>query len=403
MKSVLAFSTTQTFQLSVAAATVRRLYEDSDQDYSFASSDIQFDLTDAKNVYDLVCADQEVFIVIMDGNDEKFRGTLQHEGATYDPETEIYSINALHISKKIFAGLEIPYPFGEFPATMNFDLNQLRNMTGCDIAIDAQTFAPFVLEGNPLPAKALSTQYQIRDFLIDLAKYHRAIIHVADALTPGGQNQIMFDSKKAMGSVIHQGYDDLIAAYKEDSRNAQFDGVLFPCYLRMIYNGGGSYSYDKTAISFATYTRSGITMQCSFAREDTLAIRTGLQDARSDVTLQFLMKGNAVTLPDNCLDLRVPKGTYGETFPGVFPFVSLPTFIWSVDSNAWQGESPDQYCEREYGLLMHPFKEITVQYSDTLPVNPAETIVVRGMNLPMAEVDDDLVDESTTIVGRLYS
>jgi hypothetical protein len=134
MKTVIAYTTTETFQLLVSAATIARVFEDNDQDYTFAASDISFDLTDAQEVYDLVLAGVEVFIEIKDGDDSKFYGTLQQEGAEYDPETEIYTITAVHISKKIFDALSIvPYPYGEFPATMDFDINQLQAMTGCEI------------------------------------------------------------------------------------------------------------------------------------------------------------------------------------------------------------------------------------------------------------------------------
>jgi hypothetical protein len=341
MKTVIAYATTETFQLLVSAATIARVFEDNDQDYTFAASDISFDLTDAQEVYDLVLAGVEVFIEIKDGDDSKFYGTLQQEGAEYDPETEIYTITAVHISKKIFDALSIvPYPYGEFPATMDFDINQLQAMTGCDIVVDAQVFSPYVIQGSALPVSTPSTQYFVRDFLIDMAKHHRAIVHVADELSSNGKYQIVFESETIKEAIVNSGYDSLIAVYKEDSRNPQFDCVIFPCFLRYIYTG--DYGWDWTKNCYVLYTRTGITLMNGFAEEDTLGMRFGLRSMESDIALQFLRAGDAVTVPNNCLDLRVPAGAYGSAFPAAFPFKSIPTFVFLDNSSTWQGESPDQ-------------------------------------------------------------
>lgn len=402
MTSIIAYTTTESFQLLVSAATICRVYEDDDQDYTFAASDIQFDLTDAEDVYDLVLAGVEVFIEIQDDDGSKFYGTLQQEGAEYDPETEIYTITALHISKKIFTALStVPYPYGELPATMNFDINQLQAMTGCDIVVDPQAFAPFVIEGSALPATVPSTQYFVRDFLLDLAKHHRAIIHVADELSSDGKYQIVYTSEEVEEAVVHSGYDDLIAVYKEDSRGPQFDCVLFPCFLRYTYTGDNG--WDWTKICYALYTPTGITLMNGFLEEDTLGMQVGLRNMQSDVTLQFLLPGDAVTVPDNCLDLRVPPGAYGDTFPATFPFGSIPTFVFNDNSSSWVGESPDDHCQRLYARQMLSFTEVTTQFSDEIPANPGESIIIRGTTLPIAEVDDDLVNVSSTIVGRRYS
>ena len=389
MKSVFAFTTTNTFQLIVAAATICRLFEDNNQDYSFAASDIEFDLTDAQDVYDLVCDDVEVFVVVQDGDTAKFFGTFQQEGADYDPETEIYTITALHISKKIFAGLQVPYPYGEYPASMDIALNQLRAMTGCDIVADAGFFSP--LTSDLLPPPKPSTQYLVSDFLVDLAKYHKAIVHVADELSSAGKYQIVFESKVLTELVVSHGYDPLIASYKEDNRNPQFDNIVFPCYVKIA-------TLDLNAVpypAYAFYSRDGVKLLLSGPSEIAPYVIDG-------VTMQFIKPGDNVALPDNAIDLRVPSGVYGSTMISALPFSSVPTFVLAGIPSVWVGENPQYYCDRNYYRLIHSFTEITVQYSDTIPVNPAETIVVRGMNLPIAEVDDDLVDVSTTIVGRLY-
>ena len=392
MKTVLAYTTTQTFQLKVDAATIKRLYEDSNTDYTFASSDVEFNLTDAQDVYDLVTTGEEVFIVVKDGDITKFYGTFQEEGAAYDPETEVYTITALHISKKIFNELATVFLPSGYPTSMSLGIARLFKVW--------TQFSEFVVDENVYPLNvyipvessvSTTVKYSMRDWVIDLAKHHKAIVHVGDDLTTEGRSQIFFESKVIAESIVHHGYDNLIASYKEDSRNPQFEGVVFPCYVNIISALGTLLPHS----AYAFYSRDGVKLLLC----DTVEIAPYTVGG---ISLQHIKVGDDVTVPDNYLDMRVPADVYGSTMPKALPYGYLPTFVCVPMQSTWWA-SPLNYCDTNFRRLVYPFMEITVGYSQMLPVNPAETLVVRGMNLPLAEVDDDIVDESTTVIGRLYA
>ena len=107
------------------------------------------------------------------------------------------------------------------------------------------------------------------------------------------------------------------------------------------------------------------------------------------------------TVEGNVLDLRVPSGSYNGTS---FPFKSLPDFNFEFSNPDWYMSNVDfgNYCDQTFGSLVKPYKEIEVTYRETIDVNPLESKMVRGMNLQITEVEDDLMYDTTKITTRLF-
>jgi hypothetical protein len=404
MIAIATYSDLRTFQLKPRSLKLTRRYEENE--YALVAGDIDISAVDAADIYAAVTSGEEVSIVINDvpaSGPEicKFRGTIQSEGADYDPEKEEYSFTALHVAKKIFDAAKQPLIDAQKYALDLVLSNYLHNGQICAVNLTPSDFE-FAsndpgYNGNNNPSDSgyasygfivNNPDYTVRDYWFDFAKHYRAILSVSNDLDDSSKlNRLDVLSRQILPNIIRSGYDEAIASYKETSKNPQYDCVLFPCRVKI-----GSEYYN----CYAFYTSSGVSM-------DVIGkVRRIESRLDNHFSLRGVQSGIKVTVPDNCLDLRVPSGMYGDSYPAVFPFQSIPFFQFSLGYEAIN-EPIEDYCKRHFYRLVSPYMELEVLYSNLLNVNPFETIVVRGRNALMMEIEDDLADETSKITGRVFA
>ena len=100
MITVSLYSATKIYSAKIKGLKLKRRYEEAE--YAFVAPDVELTMLEAQEIFDDVFAGEEIFIVIERDNNKRFRGILQSDGKTYDPETEEYGITAIHQIKKIF-------------------------------------------------------------------------------------------------------------------------------------------------------------------------------------------------------------------------------------------------------------------------------------------------------------
>jgi hypothetical protein len=396
----------------------------------------------------------------------KFRGTFQSDGSGYDPETEQYTFTVLHHSKKIFEKAKdilettpngITYyskgvnvctlVLGNFLGTISSQermraltgskndwcirsdqpANPIWFITGDDPKLDAN-WTPIPSAAIPqfdlvvnnslhtdmssswFPCKVLldktqiefantkaivdsayfefihkNQDYSLRDYWLDFSKHYRLVLFIPeelDAVT--GLPILNVVSRAVLAKTVHTGYDDLIASYSEEVKSPQYNAVIFP--FKVMQGSFVNYNYGEF--------RDGVLFSYPFPG--------------------FASQVNT----ENALDLRVPAGMYKTSKsdiekvvvdiishdPNYFPLKSIPTFKMVTDQNGVSSiPDLDEYLQRVIAPLASPYTEATILYSQRLPVNPCETIVVRGVNIPIAEIEDDLVNETTKIIGRIFA
>lgn len=390
----------QVYPMKIKAARLLRRYED--KEYSFLAGDLKLDCVDAGNLYRDVNAGVQVSVAVKEGATTRFRGTVMRDGTGFDPESEVHSFPVIHQSKRIFeaakAQLELN-PSQTKDGTFAFDYvsnSYLRAFLICTVQLNRTDFefaASGLGSGRDHYWAFLQehTGYTTRDFWVDFAKHYRALLSVSDDPVP----VLRVIPRRALTSVVHVGYDPLIAEYHEEMRDAQFQRVLFPAKVA-IYDAAGSQSL--TLNCYVTYSPAGVVIDMIGSLPFGITAR---QFPSATVNLRAV--GGAVTVPDETLDLRVPNGMYGEVYPEKLPLDSVPLFKFMASSLTWSGESPLGYCGRHFASVVREFLEVNVLYSLPLPVRPQEQISVRGSNALIVEVEDDLVDETTRIIGRLFA
>jgi hypothetical protein len=210
--------------------------------------------------------------------------------------------------------------------------------------------------------------YNLRDYWLDYAKHYRLVLFVEDNLDASKLPILNVVSRASLASILHTGYDDFIAEYNEEVKNPQYDAVIFP------------YKYS---LGSSTYYKIGV--------------------YQADLFVSYNFPISSPLDIKNAVDLRVPSEIY-DLSGAIYPFNSVPTFkkiiVGGVET--WVGESPKQYCDRTFYSLLAAYKEVTVLYSQSLPVSPCEKIAVRGANMLIAEIEDDLVNETTRVIGRRF-
>lgn len=392
------YSKTRTFLLEPQEFKLTRRYEE--DNHVFVAGDIKIDAVDAQDIYDAVTSGDEVSIVVHDvpavGSPVcKFRGMFQSEGSAYDPETENYSLQALHISKKVFeaakneleispcgintAGVYLKAAIPAFDFVQNNELHTLRGIYNptpfyypCSITLNKNQISNANTKGKEndfyYDFLQMKMDYSLRDYWLDYAKHYRVVLFVQNDLDANGIPVLNVVSRASLATILHIGYDDLIAGYSEDVKSPQYKTVIFP-YKYML---GTSTHYV-----IGVYSASGL--------------------------LPYDFPYSLPPEIDNALDLRVPSGIYDMTGTE-FPFSSIPTFRAQIIAGVFEyiGERPDQYAARVFDPLVLPYKEITVLYSQFLPVNPCEKISVKGKNVLIAEIEDDFMNETTQVIGSVY-
>lgn len=372
MISVCAFTETKVFPVRPQKLTITRRYEDSD--YAFVASDLQFDCDDAADLYDAVIAGDDVTLVVYRDLTQKFLGTFQAEATSYDADKDTYSFTVLHIIKKIFDQAKNQMEWDGVKNILNpfmFDLVQmdyLPSPLGVQIRLDPNNFAFAQKSWDSNQSYAFgeflkaNQNYSFRDHWIDFAKHYRCIMYADDVFDAVSGLPVLNVVPRLSISKLTIGHDDLIADYKETENGPQYDAVIFP-----LKAGDQNYIY--------------------VARKGGAGMMTVLDQAI-----------------DNALDLRVPPDMYAD---GVFPFSSIPNFgdLSLLSSNPnWFMNSVGlgMYCNNNFGSLLKPYKEIEVLYREPVNVNPLESIAVKGGNIQINEIEDDLMNETTKVTGRLF-
>ena len=372
MISVCAFTDSRTFAVKPQKLTITRRYENSD--YAFVASDLTLDCSDAGDLYDAVIAGEDVTLVVYRDLIQKFLGTFQAEGTSYDADKDVYSFTVLHVIKKLFDAAKNQMEWDSaknIPNPPMFDLvqeNFLPSPVGVQIRLDPNGFA-FAQRGWDVnQSRAFgdfleqNQSYTYRDHWIDFAKHYRSVMYADDAFDAASGLPVLNVVPRLTINKLHIGLDDLIAEYREAWNNPQYEAVVFP--LR-----GQEEDY------------------ICVARKDGPSIITSLDE-----------------VIDNALDLRVPSGMYAD---GEFPFNSIPAFgdlAFSSSNPNWFMNSVGlaMYCNNNFKSLLNPYKEIEVLYRELIDVNPLEQIAVKGTNIQIVEIEDDLMNETTKVTGRLF-
>ncbi len=383
MKSILAYGVSGTYPLQVKEATLKRRYEEGE--YAFIAADLKLECADAQNLYDTVVTGEVVSAVVKDGDMPRFRGTIQSDGAAYDPEHEFWSFSAVHRAKAIFETLKQRREWrpGEDNRVYSFDdlsTFALRGDWFCNMETNESAFEflgkmrwaePYLnyLKNNP--------DYSTRDYLIDIAKHVRGVLHVDDGIPPVVRLTPRQSAAASIGS-----FDDLIAEYSEEQQDAEFNAVFFPCMINGLVSFA-LYSHDDVEIYIPDYYRTPL---------DRLSIWR---------TVHFLSVGQSFNLPDRTLDLRVPRGAYSDGMPDYFPFPCLSVPNFRAETYYWLQETPLEYCERHFKHLTGRSRKLNVLYRNPVTADPTQRITVRSKTAVISEVEDDLVNETTRIIGRV--
>jgi hypothetical protein len=412
--TIASYSATKIYPIKPKEMKLVRQYEDTE--YVFLTGDLSLELIDADDLYADVKHGEEVFIDIKKDGVGKFLGTFQQDGANYDPEKETHSFTAIHIAKKIFDAAKNQYfPAQLFQGTHNFDYvqdNSLLQGGLCDVRLvkanlenareSSHFMSPYTYQGNtPPPNTAFqdflknNPKYLLHDYWIDFFKHFRAIAFIEDDLSPHGKPVLNVQSRYAVGQTVNSAYDQFIAEYKENICLPQYKNVLFPCLATA--TGApyptcalGYYSLDRGAHEILTTLGMVPFPSQNNAPVGTVYIRS------------YAKEGDKIVIPDNCLDLRAK--IYGDTWKKFDVWASLPTFKFNLDAaDSFAGESPLQFCERNFSTAISSYDEREVLYSQTLPVNPYELLPIRGELTRIWKIEDDLMNETTKITGRVFA
>jgi|GEM_PF-4049509 len=370
MISISAFTQDRVFIVRPKELKLTRRYEE--EQYAFVAGDVKLQCVDAQELYAAVTASEKVSFVAFRDQICIFRGTFQAEGTSFDPEKMEYSFTAVHVAKKIFDNLKSLKLITDSSFRHSYGSSDHEwNGNGLDVLL---VFAQQLSHEN----------YFGRNFWIDLAKHVRGVLNVSNDLV-SGLPQLQLLSRKKIGATLHIGYDELIAGYKEEQKNPNYNAVLFPCYTTIA-------GIKKP--SFVLYSKDGLKVLRWHEQYIAPADVYG-------VFIEHIPEGTEIVVPDNCLDLRVPAGLFSKTITSEHPYTYLPNFQYSFALSQWT-EHPLQYCKRYFYKEVNPYKEVEVLYRELLPLNPLEKIAVQGVNVQITEIEDDLVNETTKIIGGKF-
>lgn len=398
MIRLICYGVNRVFILQPTELVLTRQYEL--QNYQFTASDISLKCLDAQDLFDAVKSGDNVYFCTQNGDGtNRFFGIIQSEGSNYDPSKREYDFTVLHTAKSIFNAASMKME--SQPLGISHSDDDLKNILsafdyigpGCLSGVgicavilhsDDFEFANKIIANDAGEKNVYfnflknNSSYSMRDHWIDLAKHYRCVLCVDNDIS----NASLYVIPRRVILKLNSGYDDLIADYKEDLKNPDYQTVIFPAKL----NGD---------FVFIAYSGSQFSAQANPFSDST----------------------------QNVLDLRVPSGVYPSDMPynnyygylsnrlsrnilisdpmTGFPFGSIPNFTFNLDGT-WSGESPDVYCLRVFGDAVLPYSELTVLYRELMPVNPLEDLIVRGDIARIMIVEDDLAKETSKITARRY-
>ena len=389
-----------------------------------------------------VLPENAIYISIETDGIDKFLGTFQADGASYDPEKDTYKFKAIHIAKKLFddaknllplwpvqgGSVVVSQPGRRLTSTNptvihNFDYVQDNNLlqgTLCDVLLDKskfelaqETVQPKVWYSGDKPIDHFNNfltsndSYKLRDYWLDFAKWFKAVMFVSDSLSSNGLPILTCVPRRALEQSVVTGYDDFIAEYNEQYCNPVNMYALFPCQVQIgqdIFNAFALYceKYIELLIWTRDIDPNGFYKTAPGSRGS--SSRTV---PVTPVEFSFFSKKNnyptSITVPDSCVDLRVPQKLWSDDFNNEFCLQnSLPLFQCDSLQGSWLVENPFDYAERQYKGIVHPYKEITITYSILLPITPLQQLAVRGVNMQVWKIEDDIVNETSKVTGRIY-
>jgi hypothetical protein len=401
--SISTYSDTAIFAAKVKSIELTRAYEE--DEYAFIASDVKLDMLEASELYRSVLAGTTVYLAVAITKDgtttRRFRGIFQADGAEYDPETEVYSLNAVHIVKSLFNtakarletspdGITYSTDDGLKAALSAFDLvatNTLHGRGICSVVLNPSDFEFANTTGKKndkyFDFLKENESYSLRDFWLDFAKHYRALLFVSDDYDSSGMPVLKVVPRLKYADVLHTGYDDLIASYKETDRDAQYASVII--------------SYKVKQGSYVSYYYG---------------------EYRSDGLHPYVYPTGAASVnTEDALDLRVPDGMWAKSDdelnavtrvvakdPDYYPFDSIPVFSMVTVNGRTSISGLTEYCSKHFDRFVKPFKEVEVLYHDLVPaLNPFELLSIRGSNALMMSITDEYVDETTKVVGRVFA
>ncbi len=414
------------FYLKPKSLKRTRRYED--KEYSFVASDISLECEvdadhQADAVYGYLQQGENISFVFQRDGVDKFRGTFISEGAKYDPEKVTYTFPIVHVIKNIFGAMASTLParfrgLGYF----NFGFSMLNDFfTQSDdfnVILDHDAFE-FVQQDskndwNDRFSKTNvfenflneNVQYTTADWWKDIAKHYRAIFYADDSLGAGYKPNLHLVPRDSIKKVhLNTDWKKFFAGYSEELKNPDYDAVYFPCYLVTNLDESTGQSGNGYYSANATFTRNGVLFEARF-EGDRGYVQSYFSTMNFKIHLRDSEHNTEIKLPENTLDLRAPSGVYPKTLPDMIwfnhPFITLPVFTFDVATNDWVGESPLEYCNRLFKYSIYPYQEVQVLYSEQLPVNPYENIILpNGNEAKIFEIEDDDVVETTKITGRI--
>jgi hypothetical protein len=414
-----AFTDTKIFMVQPRELKLTRKYEDAE--YAFVASDIQLTCIDAQDLYDAVNASEDVSFVVYRDQLPCFRGKFQAEGTKYDPEKEEYTFTVLHIVKSIFDGAkdrleinpggktyssdsELRAALGAFDSVTE---NSLHGSGICNVRLNPADFEFANAAGKWNDAYFDFLQdnknYTLRQYWIDFAQHYRSVMYADDDLDADGSSILHVMPRRKI-QPLHTGYDDLIADYSEERKNPDYEAVIFPFKLLVLlptgeYVGGNPVYKYAPSYCYGEYRNGKVTPWAYPIAAD----RANTEGA-IDLRVPGAMYKTSADAAKADLD-ALYSSTDSFKDLAFFPFKSVPCFSGQLGTGrimTWNTETPDDYAKRTFAGSVLPYKEVTILYSDPVEAYPLEEIAVRGTIIKIQEVEDDLMNDTTKVVGRLY-
>ncbi|MBP8975111.1 MAG: hypothetical protein KBG83_00185 [Bacteroidetes bacterium] len=384
-------------------------YRCEEAEFVYVASDLKLELLNAGELYADVCSGKEIYISVSIDDTAIFAGTLQHQDAHYDPETEEYTITAVHISKK---WIEEAKTWQVMPGNMKVNK---PTSTGYEYRFDSLTgqnlfhlvgfnfsncniYLPAHIE-NSLDEGTDSREYlefecgdyNLRQHWIDFSKHYNLLMSFWNNYL--GECRLEFIQREALSSTIHRGCDSFLTDYKETFSDPQYASIIFPAYTLVVINmNNRDYTFDLNY--YCLFDGNKITLYTFHRHPFNLYDYVYMQPEMIDLS-EFL------EAPENCLDLRAPLEVYRKAFQNrIVPFRSIPQFKNVTDQ--YLPETHFNYAQRRYGRYIRPYKQVEANYSELIVCNPYEQMAINGNNMIISEIEYDLKNEETKITGKQY-
>ncbi len=364
MIQLLAYTNNPGEIIPLQAAQIKLLRRYEEKEYAFVASDLKLELVNALEIYNRLTSGEEITVLVKKEETIFFRGYLQREGTSWNPEKQIFSITAIHIGKKIFQILEQQKYYAhvynpDYSLELNFQ--EWVNFNVGTIGIDLE-------------------KYTMRQRIIDFAKYSNSVGYVKNNLSPFSYLSPVVAIEKRGGQTITAD-DSMLFQYEEEQQNANYNAVLFPANIVV----------ETELFPTLLFYHNNNINACILQQDEEIFKKIG-------VPYTIVQLNDEIIIPENTLDMRVPADAYTKTH--TFAFTTRPV-IFHYKNNQWVN-NPLNYAQQNYGAFVNPYRKLTLGFRQIIQAQPCQKLVAMGLNLYITEIEDDLVNQTSTVKGNLF-